>query len=321
MAKKKTVFLTRHLPDIVEERARRDYRVTQFKQDFSPSKEQIIDKSQGCDAILCCITETFSRDVIEALPDSVKVISTFSVGTDHLDLDAAREKGISVGYAPNGVTISTAEIAMMLMLTAAHRAPEGQHMVRAKQWYGWGPQQLLGRRLFRKRLGIFGMGKIGQAFAQRARGFDMEIHYHNRNRLPKEKELGAIYHDSLDGLLAVSDILSIHAPATVDTRHIINADALHRLPDEAIVINTARGDLVKDEDLIAALKSRKLFAAGLDVFEGEPAIHEGYYDLENVFLLPHVGSATLEAREEMGFEALDNIDAILQGKKPPYPVF
>jgi lactate dehydrogenase-like 2-hydroxyacid dehydrogenase len=218
------------------------------------------------------------------------------------------------------VTVATAEIAMLCMLGAARRSWEGQKMLRDRQWFGWHSEQLLGRRLDRKRLGIFGMGKIGRALAKRARGFEMEIHYHNRRRLSPEDEQGAIYHDSLDSLLAVSDVISLNAPATPETRSVLNAETIAKLPRGAIVVNTARGDLIDDEPLIAALKSGHVAYAGLDVFRGEPRINEGYYDLPNTFLLPHMGSATVEARNEMGFAALDNIDAVLAGREPPYPV-
>ncbi len=320
MAERKKVFITRHLPEEVESRAKRDYEVVRLPEDRIPDTEELLRMSSGCDAILCCITEKFTADVIGNLPETIKIISTFSVGTDHIDLEAARSKGIRVGCAPNGVTISTAEIAMTLIMATSHRAHEGNQMVREQQWQGWAPQQLLGVRLLGKRLGIFGMGKIGQAIAQRARAFGMEIHYHNRNPLDPEQEQGAVYHNTLDGLLAVSDILSINAPSTPETRHIIDVDAIAKLPDNAIIINTARGDLVNDNDLIEALKDNRLFAAGLDVYEGEPDVNKGYLTLPNAFLLPHLGSGTLEARIEMGFEALDNIDAVLAGKEPVFKV-
>jgi lactate dehydrogenase-like 2-hydroxyacid dehydrogenase len=269
---------------------------------------------------MICSSEKMTRDVIMRMPASVKIVSTFSAGLDHIDLGAARERGLRIGNTPDAVTIATAEIAMLLILTAARRATEGQAMVRNREWTGWHTLQLLGRRLDGKRLGIFGMGKIGQALAKRARGFDMVIHYHNRNRLPPEQEFGAIYHDSFESLASVSDVLSLNAPATPETKFILNSAAIAWLPEGAIVVNTARGDLVVDDDLIAALKSGRVAAAGLDVFMGEPRINEGYYDLPNAFLLPHLGSATVEARNEMGFAALDNIDAVLSGREPPYGV-
>jgi lactate dehydrogenase-like 2-hydroxyacid dehydrogenase len=227
---------------------------------------------------------------------------------------------LRIGNTPDAVTVATAEIAMLLILAAARRATEGQAMVRNREWIGWHTMQLLGRRLDGKRLGILGMGKIGRALAKMARGFDMVIHYHNRSRLPEELELGATYHSSVASLLRISDVLSLNAPSTPETQSLLDAEAIAKLPEGAIVVNTARGDLVVDDDLIAALKSGRVAAAGLDVYRGEPRIHSGYYELQNAFLLPHLGSATIEARNEMGFAALDNIDAVLAGREPPYGV-
>lgn len=282
--------------------------------------DELLAMAEGVDALLICSSEKFNADAIAKLPASVKILSTFSVGLDHIDVAAAKAKGVRIGNTPDAVTVATAEIAMLCMLGAARRAFEGQKMLRDRAWHGWHSTQLLGRRLDNKKLGIFGMGKIGQAVAKRARGFDMEIHYHNRRRLTPQEEQGATFHDTLDSLLAVSDILSINAPSTPQTLGMLNAAAIAKLPEGAIVVNTARGDLIVDEDLIAALKSGHVAYAGLDVFKGEPRINEAYYDLPNTFLLPHMGSATVEARDEMGFAALDNIDAVLAGREPPYPV-
>ena len=320
MAERRKLLMTRVLTPAIEERARRDYELILNDADQTMSAAEIVAGAEGCDAILGCISEKYTGEVISALPDSVKIISTFSVGTDHIDLAAARARGIRVGNTPDAVTISTAEISMLLILGAARRAPEGERMMRARAWPGWEPLQLLGRNLAGKRLGILGMGKIGRALAKRARAFDMDIHYYNRTRLAPELEEGATYHDSFEGLLAVSDVLSLNAPATPDTRFVVDAAALAKLPAGAIVVNAARGDLLVDEDLIAALKSGQVSYAGLDVYLGEPAINEAYYGLENAFLLPHMGTAAIEARNEMGFHALDNIDAVLAGKEPPYPV-
>jgi lactate dehydrogenase-like 2-hydroxyacid dehydrogenase len=320
LTQRQRIILTRRFPARVEERARRDHDAVLNEADRLLSADELLKLADGASALMICSSEKMPREVLQKMPASVKIVSTFSAGLDHIDVDAARECGIRIGNTPDAVTIATAEIAMLLILTAARRATEGQAMVRNRQWAGWHTTQLLGRRLDGKRLGIYGMGKIGQKLARMARGFDMEIHYHNRNRLPAEMELGAVYHDSFDSLLAVSDVLSLNAPSTPETRGILNGAAIEKLPAKAIVVNTARGDLVVDEDLIGALESGRLFSAGLDVFKGEPRIHEGYFGLPNAFLLPHVGSATEEARDEMGFAALDNIDAVLAGREPPYPV-
>jgi lactate dehydrogenase-like 2-hydroxyacid dehydrogenase len=314
---KPKLLTTRLLSPAVIERARRDYELDLDEPDRIMSPEELVIRSQDKDALLVTLTEKFTPEVIAKLPQSVRIIATYSVGYDHIDLSAAKARGIRVSNTPDAVTTATAEIAMLLVLGATRRAPEGERLLREKKWGGWQPMQLIGRRLDGKRLGIYGMGKIGQALAKRARAFDMEIHYHNRRRLSPAEEQGAIFHATLDSLLGVSDFLSINAPSSPETRGVINTDAFAKLPRGAIVVNTARGDLVNDDDLIEALKSGRVAYAGLDVFKGEPSIHPGYYELENVFLLPHMGTSVIEARNEMGFAALDNIDAVLAGREGP----
>ncbi|MCH9808336.1 MAG: D-glycerate dehydrogenase [Alphaproteobacteria bacterium] len=315
---KKRLLITRRLPDAVEARANADYDVVQNEDDHQMTTDEIVEKATDVDALLITITDKMREDVIMALPENIKTISTFSIGFDHIDLEAAKARGIKVGNAPHGVTVATAEIAMLLILGSARRAGEGEQMIRTKSWPGWAPLQLVGQRLDGKKLGIFGFGKIGRALAQRARGFDMEIHYHDIVRAKPEDEHGAIYHETLDSLLSISEFFSINAPSLPETRYFFNKEAIEKMPQGAVVVNSARGDLVKDDDLIAALKSGRLSYAGLDVFAGEPAINEAYYDLPNTFLLPHLGSAAIEARNQMGFEALDNVDAALDGKDMPF---
>jgi lactate dehydrogenase-like 2-hydroxyacid dehydrogenase len=317
---KKRLLITRRLPEAVEVRANRDYEVVQNADDHQMTTDEIVEKAADVDAIVITITDKMREDVIAALPEHIKIISTFSIGYDHVDLAAAEARGIAVGNAPHGVTVATAEIAMLLLLGSARRAGEGENMIRTRSWPGWAPLQLVGQRLDGKRLGIFGFGKIGRALAQRARGFDMEIHYHDVMRAKPEDEHGAIYHESLDSLLAISQFFSINVPLLPETRYFFDASVIEKMPQGAVVVNTARGDLVKDEDLIAALKSGRLSYAGLDVFAGEPQINEGYYEQENTFLLPHLGSAAIEARNQMGFEALDNVDAAFAGKDMPFKV-
>ena len=315
---KKKILITRRLPDAVEARARATYDVTQHADDRQMSIDEMLEAAKKVDALLITLNEKCRKDVIERMPDNIKCISTFSIGFDHLDLEACKARGISVGNAPHGVTVATAEIAMLLLLGSARRAGEGEKMIRTRSWPGWSPLQLVGQRLDGKRLGIYGFGKIGQALAQRARGFDMEIHYYDIYRQPPDKEKGAIYHDTLDSLLKVSQFFSINAPSTPETQGFFNKATIEKLPHGAIVVNTARGDLVNDADMIAALKSGRLAYAGLDVFAGEPKINEGYYDLPNTLLFPHLGSAAIEARNQMGYEALDNIDAHFAGKELPF---
>ena len=307
------VLFTRRLPDAVERRAARDYRLIANPEDRPLSAEEIVSRSQDADAIVCCVADRMTAAVFSRLPARVRIVASFGVGTEHLDLAAAKARGVVVTNTPEVLTDATAEVALLLLLGAARRANEGQEMLRSGRWTGWTPTQLMGHQLSGKRLGIVGMGRIGQAMARRARGFGVEIHYTDQRRLPPEKEEGAVFHPTVEELLPLSQLLSVHAPSTPETRHLLDARRLALLPRGAIVVNTARGDLVDDEALIAALRSGQVGAAGLDVFQGEPAVHPGYRTLENTFVLPHMGSATIETREAMGFRALDNVDAVLSG--------
>jgi len=314
---KAKILATRRLPPNVEARLARDYEATLNTEDKTVSSAEVVEAAAGHDGILCCSTEKFPADVIAALPGSVKILATFSVGHEHIDIAAAGKRGLKVTNTPDVLTDATADITMLCLLAAARRGAEGDRLVRTNQWQGWYTTMMLGTHMSGKRLGIFGMGRIGRAVAQRGRGFGMPIHYHNRSRLSAELEQGATFHKSLESLLAVSDFLSINAPSSAQTHKIINAERIALLPAGAIVANTARGNMVDDEALIAALKSGKLAAAGLDVFDGEPNIHPGYRSLDNVFLLPHLGSATHETRDAMGFCCLDNLDAFFAGKPCP----
>lgn len=315
-----TVFVTRKLPPAVEARATRDYDAHLNPDDRIYTADELAAHAAEADAMLICTSEKITAELVGRLPRRLKVISTFSVGYEHIDVAACRARGIVAANTPGAMTEATANIAMLLMLGAARRGYEAQQMVRRGEWQGWSSTMLLGVDFTGKRLGIFGMGRIGQAVAERARAFGLQIHYHNRRRLPVGEEHGAVFHARLDDLLAVSDILSINAPSTPETRHILNAEAIARLPQGAIVVNTARGDMVDDAALIAGLKTGRLRAAGLDVFAGEPQLNPAYLDLPNAYLLPHLGSATVETRDRMGFMALDNIDAVLQGRPAPYPL-
>lgn len=317
MSDKPVIFVTRKLPHSVEERLLRDYQPILNPDDKLYTADELIEISATADAILPCHTEKFTADVISRLPDNVRAIANFSVGYDHVDVKAAKEKGVIVTNTPDVLSDATAEIAIMLMLGAARRASEGERIVRAKQWKDWSPAFMVGKQVTGKRFGVIGMGRVGQVVANRARGFNMEIHYYNRTRLSPELENGATYYNSVDELLPNLDVLSVHCPATPETLGLLNAMRIALLPDGAIVVNTARGGVIDDGALIEALKSGKVYAAGLDVFNGEPEnIHPGYLELENVFLLPHIGSATEETREGMGFRALDNLDAIFSGREP-----
>ncbi|NNG02498.1 MAG: D-glycerate dehydrogenase [Inquilinus sp.] len=313
MAAKATLYVTRKLPDAVLARAARDYDARLNVEDVPPGPDGLVAGAAGMDAILCTSADRFDAELIGRLPARVRIVSTFSVGLEHIDLAAARERGLIIANTPDVLTGATADIAILLLLGAARRAGEGERMIRDDAWKDWTPTQMLGTEFSGKRLGIVGMGRIGQAVAKRAAGFDMEIHYHNRRELPAAQAHGATYHADLDAMLPLCDFLSLHCPLTPETLHLLNADRLARLPDGAVVVNTARGSVVDDEALIAALRSGKLAAAGLDVFDGEPAINPAYRALPNTFLLPHLGSATVETRNAMGFRALDNIDAVMAG--------
>jgi lactate dehydrogenase-like 2-hydroxyacid dehydrogenase len=316
MSQKPGVLVTRKLPQAVEERLRRDYEPEFNAEDRLYPTEELLHRAGGKEAIVACHTENFTSEVIARLPDTVRAITNFSVGVDHVDLPAAKSRGLIVTNTPDVLSDATAEIAMLLMLGAARRASEGERLVRAAKWDSWSPAFMVGIQVTGKRLGVIGMGRVGQVTAERARGFEMEILYHNRSRLDAAAEKGARYYDSLEQMLPECEFLSIHCPATSETRGLINAARIERLPDGAIVVNTARGAVVDDDALIAALKSGKLAAAGLDVFNNEPDINPRYRELENAFLLPHVGSATRETRDAMGFRALDNLDSIFAGREP-----
>jgi lactate dehydrogenase-like 2-hydroxyacid dehydrogenase len=313
--KPRLVVTTRFLAQI-EERIDRDYDVRRSPHDHPFTRDELIEAASGADALFVTPFDRLDADFFKRLPDSVKVIATYSVGFDHIDIQAAANRNIAIAYTPGMNSAATADIAMLLMLGASRRAYEGQEMVRTGTWNLASPV-LLGWQLTGKNLGIVGMGRVGQAVAQRARAFGMMIHYVNPTRLPAALESGAVFHSSAAELFRVSEFLTLHAPETPETHHFINSKTIDLLPQGAILINTARGGMVVDEDLIAALKSGRLAAAGLDVFEGEPKLHPGYAALKNTFLLPHFGSATVETRLAMATLALDNIDAVLAGKPAP----
>ncbi|GAB4356112.1 MAG: D-glycerate dehydrogenase [Gammaproteobacteria bacterium] len=316
MNDKPVVLVTRRLPKAVEDRLQRDYHPRLNPTDEIYTSERLLELAEGVFAIIPCHTEKLNAEVIEKLPESVRAICSYSVGYDHIDLSAAKARGIIVTNTPEVLSNATAEIAILLMLAAARRAHEGAKMIRDNAWADWSATGQLGIEVTGKRLGIIGMGRVGQIVARRARGFDMEIHYHNRHRLSPETEAGAIFHADLHDMLPHCQFLSINCPATPDTHHLLNAERIALLPDDAVVVNTARGAVVDDDALIAALQSGKLFAAGLDVFNGEPDIDPRYRELDNAFLLPHIGSATRETRDAMGFRVLDNLDAIVAGREP-----
>ncbi len=314
---KPVLLVTRRLPPAVEARAARDFQARLNSEDRLIAGSELPRLATGAAAILAAPTDRLDAPALAALPESVRAIGTFSVGYDHIDCAAAKARGIAVCNTPDVLSVATAELAMLLILAAARRAGEGERLVRTARWSGWTPTQLLGIGVSGRRLGILGMGRIGRELARIARGFEMEIHYHDIARLPPERAQGAIFHAGDRSFLAASEVLSLHAPGGAGTRHWLNAERIALLPKGAVIANAARGTLVDDAALISALRSGHVAAAGLDVYEGEPRVHPGYLELENVVLLPHLGSATLATRDAMGFLALDGIAALLNGTSPP----
>lgn len=315
MTNKLRVLVTRRHLFEIEKRLLDEYDVVLNEDDHIMSSEEIISASDGSQAIFLCVTEPLSEEVVNALPKSVEVILTLSAGVDHIDIEAARERGIAVLATPGAVTLATAEIGVLLMLGAARRAQESISCLRSGNWRLWTATQFVGIEITGKPLGIYGMGRIGQTLSKRARGFDMDVYYHNRNRLSSDLEEKAVYIRNIEEFLGSSKILALCAPSTSQTHKFLNTETIECLPDGAVIVNIARGNLVDDDALIIALKSGKIAAAGLDVFNGEPTnIDARYFELPNVFMLPHIGSASREARISMGMMLLDGYEAFRNGR-------
>jgi len=310
----KKILITRKLIESSEELSKKLFDVKLNKEDKILSKDELVKEAEGCDGILSSLTEKFDSDLILKLPETIKIISNFAVGFGNIDIEAAKKKNIVVTNTPDVLTDATAEIAMLILLGAARRAKEGTQWVNKKNWK-WSADFLMGKQLTGSRLGILGMGRIGRAVADKARAFGMKVHYFNRSRLNKNLEKDAIYHKSLESLLSVSDFFSINCPATKDTKHIINKNTLKYFPDGAVVSNSARGDMIDDEAMVEALKNGKIFSLGLDVYNGEPNIHPEYLTLPNVYVLPHLGSATKKTRTAMADLAVNNIDEFFRTGK------
>ncbi len=313
---KPVLLVTRRLPPAVEARAAEQFDARLNADDTPRSGADILRLAQGADAVLCCPAEKLDGATIGALPATIKVLGTFSVGFDHIDLAACRVRNLPVVNTPDVLSVATAECCMLLILAASRRAGEGERLVRSGKWTGWAPTQLLGTQVSGRRLGIFGMGRIGREVARMARGFGMSVHYRDIARLPDAVAAGAVWHDDDASFLAASEILTLNAPGGQATRNWLDAARIAMLPRGAVVVNAARGTLIDDEALVAALQSGQVGFAGLDVYAGEPALHPGYLALQNVVLLPHLGSATRETRDAMGHLALDGIEAVLAGRTP-----
>ena len=303
----KKILVTRKLLQSNEDRLKEIYDVYLNKNDELYSQSKLIELSQGCDGILSALTDKLDAETINKLPDTVKILSNFAVGFGNIDLDAAKKRNIAVTNTPEVLTDATAEIGILLILGACRRAAEGISGARASDWK-WSADYLIGKQLTGTRLGILGMGRIGQKIAKVAKALGMIIHYHNRSELSSEKAQGAIYHNNLKSLMSVSDVLSVCCPASNETINLINKDTLEHLPQGAVVTNVARGDIVDDEALIDALNRRKVYAVGLDVYKGEPNLNPGYLKHKSAFILPHLGSATKETRTAMANLAIDNLE-------------
>lgn len=314
--KKPLVVVTRKLPEAVETRMRELFDARLNLDDQPMSREALIEAVQTADVLVPTVTDEITAEIIAAAGDQLKLIANFGNGFDNIDVTAAAARSIDVTNTPGVLTDDTADMTMALIMAVARRIPEGARLVPDDKWQGWSPTWMLGTRITGKRLGIIGMGRIGQAVAARARAFGMAIHYHSRRPVAAEDAQGAIHHARFEDLLPKCDFLSINCASTPETRGMVNAAALALLPAGAIVINTARGDIVDDNSLIAALASGRVAAAGLDVFKGEPNIDPRYRTLDNVFMLPHIGSATPATRSAMGHKCIDNLVQFFDGERP-----
>lgn len=313
MAKPK-ILLTRRWPEAVEARLAASYDVTLNDTDVPMDAAALAQAMRDHDALCPTVTDRITRDVILAEGRRARIIGNYGAGFEHIDLDAARTAGLAVTNTPDVLTNATADIAMTLILMATRRAGEGERELRAGEWTGWRPTHLLGRSLHGKILGLVGFGRIARAVAERARAFGMEVVVHSRSRADDVPE--AAYHASLDSLLRIADVVSLHAPGGAATRHMIDAAALAAMKRDAVLVNTGRGTLIDEAALADALKAGTIAAAGLDVYEREPAVDAVLTGLPNAVLLPHLGSATLETREAMGMKVADNLDAFFAGREP-----
>ncbi len=323
MSKKKPlVVVTRKLPDLVETRMRELFDARLNLDDKPMSESDIVDAMREADVLVPTITDVINAGMIAQAGEQMKLIANFGNGVDHIDVTSALRRGVTVTNTPSVLTEDTADMTMALILATARRIAEGARVIPEGRWTGWSPTWMLGRRITGKRLGIIGMGRIGQALALRARAFGMSIHYHNRRRVAQqiEEALEATYWDSLDQMLARMDFVSVNCPHTPATYHLLSARRLKHLRPEAIVINTARGEVIDEAALTRMLEAGEIASAGLDVFEHAPAVSEKLIALANagkVTLLPHLGSATYEGRNDQGEKVIINIKTFMDGHRPP----
>ena len=316
---KTKIILTRRLPDSVETRMRElfDAVLNEFDQPFTQA--QLIDAVKTADVLVPTVTDNLNSSIIEQAGPRLRLIASFGTGVDHIDVNAAREKGITVTNTPGVLSEDTADVAMALILAVPRRIVQGDTKVRSGQWDGWSPTGMLGHRINGKRLGIIGMGSIGQAIARRAKAFGMSIHYHNRKAVhpSTEAELEATYWENVEQMLPRVDIISVNCPSTTATHHLLNGHRLSLLSSHSYLVNTGRGDVIDELALIELLKQKKIAGAGLDVYENEPIVKSELFNLPNVVLLPHIGSATIEGRHAMGDKVIINIQTFFDGHTPP----
>ena len=315
----KKILVTRRLLRSNEDRIIKIFDANLNLNDELYSQDKLIELSQGCDGVLSALTDKLDEKTINRLPDSVKILSNFAVGFGNINLEAAKNRGIIVTNTPEVLTDATAEIGVLLILGACRRASEGIQGARDANWK-WSADYLIGKQLTGARLGILGMGRIGQKIAKIAKSLGMIVHYHNRSKLSSEKENGSVYHDNLKSLMEVSDVLSVCCPASKETINLTNKKTLEYLPKGAVVTNVARGDIVDDEALIDALDRRKVYAVGLDVYKGEPNLNPGYLKHKSAFILPHLGSATKETRTAMANLAINNLEEFFKSGSCKYKV-
>ncbi len=316
---KPLVVVTRRLPDPIETRMMELFRARLNLDDTPMSQAQLIEAVKEAEVLVPTVTDRIDSAVLSHAGPQLRLIASFGTGVDHIDLKTARQRGITVTNTPGVLTEDTADMTMALILSVSRRLTEGERLVRSGGWGGWSPTAMLGHRIWGKRLGIVGMGRIGSAVARRAKGFGLSVHYHNRRRVHEdvEAELEATYWESLDQMLARVDIISVNCPHTPATYHLLSARRLKLLQHHAIVVNTSRGEVIDENALTRLLAAGEVAGAGLDVFEHEPAVNPKLLKLDNVVLLPHLGSATIEGRMAMGEKVIINIKTFADGHTPP----
>jgi glyoxylate reductase len=313
------VIVTRKLPDVIETRMMELFEARLNPADQPLSKPELIEAIRGCDILVPTVTDRIDSAVLAHAGERLRLIANYGTGVDNIDVEAAYKRGITVTNTPGVLTEDTADMTMALILAVSRRLVEGERVARSGEWAGWSPTSMLGHRIWGKRLGIVGMGRIGSAVARRAKGFGLSVHYHNRRRVHEsvEQELEATYWESLDQMLARVDVVSVNCPHTPATFHLLSARRLALMQPHTILVNTSRGEVVDEPALTRMLREKKIAGAGLDVFEHEPAINPKLRQLENVVLLPHMGSATIEGRIDMGEKVIINIKTFADGHRPP----